>query len=581
MRAGEGPSAKQAQSYESACAADVDVLYHFETLAQQLLDRIMPLPVVLTGAAAALVGENPVGILVLAVASVAAHLTIDQLQFRAMARSGSRPAWIALCRSAMPAIYNPLIYLLAGPVANAWFIAIPAAIVMTLANPRAGIYFKIAMHLIMLACAFQMGVPTAAIQTMAVSLGLLTLVSTPLISALGERDRSLFEAAREAERANLAKSRFVATMSHEIRTPLNGMLGLADLLWDSELDAAQRKWLGGLRSSGDLLRSVVNDILDYSKIAAGRLELESRPYALERLMSRCVEAVAPMAEDKRFELELDLSPGLPGWVLGDSRRVEQILLNLLSNAIKFTLEGRVVLRVRHDDAILYAEVEDSGIGIAPSDLERLFRPFEQVDDRTNREFGGSGLGLCICARLCELMNGTIGVTSVPGVGSTFHVRLPAPRCAEPVTSGRRSRSATMLPTTEGVGRLRVLVAEDNPINQIVIERMLIVRGLDVVLVRSGAEAVAMLREREVELVLMDYHMPDMDGFAATAAIRAEELEAGRPRVPILALTADPSEEARARATAVGMDDFLTKPVDMSELDLALARWLPGERAPEA
>ena len=535
------------------------------------------------------------------------------------------------------------------------------------------------------------------------------------ITAQREAAEALRTARDAAEAASRAKSDFLATMSHEIRTPMNGVIGFTNLLLDSDLTDDQREQAELIRSSGQSLLTILNDILDFSRIEAGRLTLEAVPFDLRVAMAEVVELLAPQAAAAQVEVVLDYPPDVPRGLIGDPGRVRQVLLNLLGNAVKFTPEGHVTVRCSPADGTLEITVQDTGIGISEEAQSRLFQRFMQADPSATRQYGGTGLGLAISRRLVELMGGSIGVRSRLALGSTFWFRLPPPMLAgagspaapppelaglrilvaehleasrevvvaelaargaevvacrhsadtvrtlrEAALSGRPFDVALLdqrMPDASGaaflqrvrvdprlgtiplvalglclgreevatlvrlgyagavsrpvlhaerlvavvlaaVGRAvpgaggrrgarvtqpvarpgRVLVAEDNPVSLKVLSRMLARAGCGVDAVGNGIEAVRMTAELPFDLVLMDLQMPELDGFAATRAIRAREAAQAAPgevprHVPILALTADAVEDVRERCLASGLDDCLTKPLELEDLRAALERWL--------
>jgi CheY-like chemotaxis protein len=374
-------------------------------------------------------------------------------------------------------------------------------------------------------------------------------------------------AAEAAEAANAAKSAFLATISHEIRTPLNGVLGMAQAMAAEALSPAQRDRLEVIQRSGEALLAILNDVLDLSKIEAGRLELETIEFDFIDLARSVQAAFQPMAAEKGLGLRLavDAAEGRYG---GDPLRIRQILSNLISNAIKFTDAGEVVLAAGRDDEGLCVTVSDTGVGIAPADLPRLFQKFDQLDSSTTRRFGGTGLGLAICRELASLMGGDIGVESELGRGSIFTLRLPLPLVAAARVDV--ARQATASPET-GRARLRILAAEDNAINQLVLRTLLSQADADVTIASDGEAAVAAFEGGEWDVVLMDVQMPVMDGVAATRLIRATEASRGARRTPIIALTANAMSHQVDGYRAAGFDGFVAKPISVAELFRALAQ----------
>lgn len=395
--------------------------------------------------------------------------------------------------------------------------------------------------------------------------------------------RELEATARQAESASQAKSEFLATVSHEIRTPLNGVIGMSDLLMEQRLEGVSRQYVATIHDSAGLLLELINDLLDFSKIEAGRLELEQRPLILAELVEGVVALLAPRAEARGVTLHTRLDPGLPERVLADSGRLRQVLLNLVSNAVKFTHQGEICLEVRLErPGLVRFEVVDTGRGIAPEQLTRIFEPFRQGDASTARRFGGTGLGLAICRRLVEAMGGAIQVASEPGVGSRFWFVLPL----EPAQAPGPLPSAAARPSRRvDLTSAHLLVVEDNAVNQQVARAMLERLGCTVTIAGSGGSALAVVATRRFDLIFMDVQMPDMDGLEVTRRLRARQ--GWTASVPIVAMTAGGPGGEQARCLAAGMNGYLTKPLRQELLLEMLLRHLgeqemtaPSAGAPE-
>ena len=380
-------------------------------------------------------------------------------------------------------------------------------------------------------------------------------------------EQALLQAKDGAEIANRAKSAFLATMSHEIRTPLNGVLGMAQAMASSELPPHQRERLDVIRRSGETLLAILNDILDLSKVEAGKLELEHVDFDIGELARGALAAFAAVAAEKNVVVELTLADNAKGVYLGDSTRVRQILQNLISNALKFTAEGSVSVNIRTREAGLEFVVSDTGVGIPADRLPILFQKFEQADASTTRRYGGTGLGLAICRELAAAFGGSICAASTPDRGSTFTVYIPLTRLSdeEAFVVGTEGRQ----PQTQDISAVQILAAEDNTVNQLVLKTLLNQAGIDPFIVSDGSEALAAWREREWDLILLDVQMPVMDGPSATLEIRKLEQKLGRRRTPIIALTANAMSHQVAEYKVAGMDDFVAKPIVVERLYAAI------------
>jgi signal transduction histidine kinase/ActR/RegA family two-component response regulator len=396
-------------------------------------------------------------------------------------------------------------------------------------------------------------------------------INRGLEAAIEQRTAELRLARDTAFRAAQAKTEFLANMSHEIRTPMNAVLGTAAMLLESGLDDEQRSLAETIGRSGRDLLTIINDLLDFSRLEAGKLRVETIPFDLHETVRNVIALLTPKAEAKQIRLGVKLADGTPVMVQGDAGRLRQVLTNILDNAIKFTEHGFVMLLVGsaedepHPRPVRFV-IRDSGIGIPPAKLDAVFEKFTQADSSTTRKYGGTGLGLTICRQLTELMGGRIWAESTVGAGSTFTVALPL---AAPVSGDAVAESGADDVPARFTGR--VLLAEDYPANQRIARWMLEKLGLEVDLAPDGRQALAKLESGQYDAVLMDCQMPELDGYEATRAIRASS--ASYRAIPVIAMTAAALPSDRERCLASGMSDYVSKPVQPKELARVLARWL--------
>jgi signal transduction histidine kinase/CheY-like chemotaxis protein len=393
-------------------------------------------------------------------------------------------------------------------------------------------------------------------------------ISQPLTvdDVVSRRMRDLESSRDQAEQASQAKSRFLAVMSHELRTPLHGVLGAADLLRDPSLGEANRRELvETVRRGGTHLLHLINDVLDLSRIEAGRLELAEQPFELRACLAQVMETIQPQAEAKGLQCRLAVEDSVPAWLRGDEFRLKQVLINLLGNAVKFTDRGHVSLALRYEPLMrqLHVHIEDTGIGIERSHQALVFDAFHQADSGDTRRHAGTGLGLAITRQLVALMHGSLVLQSEPGIGTRVTLRLPLPPTDAPANPP--IASSALVPLSGGLDGVRVLLVDDDTVNTMIASQMLETAGIEVRTASSGVDALNQLTRGGFDLVLMDWRMPDMDGLEATRRLRAGEAGEAARHLPVVGLTANAYAEDRAACLAAGMDEVLVKPVGRMRL----------------
>lgn len=534
----------------------------FRILSSRLLDRMMPLPVAAACLSAAYLAEsNWTVVLCLSIAYIGANFWLSALIVNPQ---GAVRRWLVGYGRAFVALaFLPLLVYMTGEQGPGWYVALPSVATLPFAFRQGKAWLPIAILIAatvlarcVQGCSFVQGLTTT------LALGTTGYITGGLAGALKrEVDRAL--------RAEQAQSEFLATMSHEIRTPMHGVLTSLELMDADNLSAQQIELLGAARSSASGLLAIINDVLDFSKIQAGKLSIDPVVFELPALISQLQHEFTPRAHEEGTSLNVQVSPLVPSYVKGDANRIAQVVRNFLSNALKFGRGTRVDLSItaalRDKVCELRVEVCDGGPGIPVEEQRRLFARFEQISQGATRKFGGTGLGLAICRQLAELMNGEVGVRSVEGQGATFWLTLALPLADAPASVTARETLRVQAP-------LSVLVVDDNGVNRMVATRLLEKLGCHTTAVDGGKQAVELLAQRAFDCVLMDCQMPDMDGFEATRLIRELGVNS---TIPIIAVTAGVLEGDRVRCEQAGMDGFLAKPLNKAALVAQLSKFAPA------
>lgn len=572
----------------------------FRIAASGFLDRVMPGPSLLACAAAVYVAPNRGWALAFAVTFCALQLTTSAVMSKSGRTDDRAAALMSGVRVAAALVFVPLLVAVSG--SSGWMVAIGPISILPIYARRAGrvwmagallgltllalVYTGASMEQLLLAgvalasAGFTAGGLIAQLRSTTENAAALARDLEAARSSSESRGEALERALAEAERAVEAKSRFLATVSHEIRTPMNGVLGTADVLGDTELSAKQHELVAQLRASGRVLMTVLDDVLDMQRVAAGKVSIERAPFSVPVMMRALEGRFASSAAAKGLRLSVDLRGSVDAALLGDAVRLEQVIGNFVGNAIKFTHRGVVTIRATMgfdgDDAPeegqlvrFRVDVVDEGIGVPTERLSAIFEPFEQADGSTTRLYGGTGLGLAICRELAAAMGGAVGARSVEGEGSTFWLEVDLPAAGYTISSVMPTAPVGGDPAANDLAGTVVAVAEDNEINRRVVQRFLERLGCECYLAEDGERLLALLDEISPDVVLMDLHMPILDGLGATEVILERQAGGTYPPFPVVGLTASALPEDRERCLAAGMAGYLTKPLVRERLETAL------------